>query len=108
MDSVIDWLQPYGGWGFAGLIIAFLFYLVLTGKIVTLPMLERERANDKDTISTLKEANRVSLETLPELLRMLHTIEHALKEIQQAGKGQQGARYLVQPVKGDEGEGDSP
>jgi len=86
MDAIIEWLKPYGGFGFAGVVVVFVFWLVLSGKLVTQTMLTEIRSNDTSTIETLKEANRTALETLPKIAQSMETQEYVLKEIQQAGK----------------------
>jgi len=92
VGSIFSLLQPYGGWGVAGALVLGVFALIVRGDLVTKTMLTEVRANDKDTIETLKEGNAAFQQTLPEILKSLQSSEYALKEIQQAGKPQGGRR----------------
>jgi hypothetical protein len=59
---------------------------VLTGKLVTVAQLNRERANDKDTIRILSKSNDTYGQNLPKMATSLEGIEHVMKEIQEAPK----------------------
>lgn len=86
MDAIVEWLRPYGGYGLAAVIAVFVFYLVLTGRLVTQHMLDAIRSNDKETIETFKAANDTYAQNLPKIAKSMETQEYVLKEIQQAGK----------------------
>lgn len=86
MGALVEWLSQYGGWGFSIALGGLVLWLVLNGKLVTVVQLQRERANDKETIRTLKEANASYAASLPKILSSLEVQEHALKSIQEAGK----------------------
>lgn len=86
MDALAGLLAHYGGWGFAGAFLVASVAMVMRGDLVTKTMLTEIRANDRDTIETLKEANAVAISTLPEILKSVQGTEYAMREIQRAGK----------------------
>lgn len=92
MDSIIEFLQPYGGWGVAGALIVGVFALIVRGDLVTKTMLTEVRSNDRETIETLKEANAIYQDTLPDIRRSMEVQEYVLKEIKDAGDKSGGRR----------------
>ena len=98
MEAIVQWFSPYGGWGVAALVVLLVFWLVLTGKLVTSAQMEREQqgqrdlANSVDRLADSVDNNTESARSVQDGQRAnqegLRSILHALTEFQKAREEQ--------------------
>ena len=79
-DGFWQWISQYGGWGVAMLIAGFVFFLVLSGRLV--PKSWADKIFDTNTKQS--EALKTYSESWPQVLEYMRTNNHLLTEIQKA------------------------
>lgn len=92
-------LSAYGGWGAAGMLIVFGFWLVMTGKLETQSRIERERdiwRTLTSSVERLADAQEESTRALRDVQTSTRNLEegqranlHALESFQQARESHQ-------------------